>query len=679
MAKDPYKYFRVEARELLDGLTRPLLEMEKGTASGTVLVSRLLRLAHTLKGAAHVVKQTAIANSAHGIEDILLPYRDSAQAVPSPVSGEALRLLGEIGAQLSALAPPPDVRPPGAISSPHSGESLETVRVELEDLEALLASLQEACVQVTCVRNEFASLRQAAELAAALVRQVLPKEGKNSGAKISMLAAQLLKTLTRAERGLATSIERTEREVLESQDRGNRLRLLPLERIVPALARGCREAATSLGKRVEVKVRGGEIRIDAEVLALLQDALQQLVRNTVAHGIEDEATRRACGKPAAGRLEIEAERKGSRIRVVCRDDGGGIDATAIRKVAIKKGVISAQAAEALGLREAIDFILRGGVSTTETVTETSGRGIGLDIVRSAVERMRGEISIQTTPGQGTAVEICVPASLTSLEALMLESAGIKACIPLSSVSQALRLSEREIAPAGSGESIAYQSAAIPFLPLSRLIGNNHGHTNGTERKNVVVVRSAEKMVALGVEKLSGSRSILVRALPPLCAEEAFMAGASFDGEGNPVLVLDPAGLARQGDGRSIPSLPRKPKLPLLVVDDSLTTRMVEQNILESVGYQVQAATSAEEALRMAHTCRYGLFLVDIEMPGMDGFQFVTRTREDAALRDIPAILVSSRDSEEDRRRGEEAGARAYFSKGEFDQVGLLATVARLLE
>ena len=678
MAKDPYKYFRIEARELLDGLTRPLLDMEKGVPSEPALIAKLLRLAHTLKGAAHVVKQHAIADAAHGIEGLLAPYRESRSAVPSETAAEALRRLGEISSQLSAIGPPAETHP--AQAAVHSAESLETVRVELADLEALLASLQESGVQITSLRREMGSLRHARELAAALLRQLLPKEATNGGARLCAAATQLLSSIVRCQRSLGTAVERTERELLQSQECANRLRLVPLERIIPSLARACHETASSLGKRVEMEVTGADIRMEADALAILQDALLQLARNAVAHGIEDELGRRTCGKPAVGKIELRAERQGNRIRVLCRDDGAGIDVEAIRKAAVRKGSITAESAQALGLHEAIDLILRRGVSTAETITQASGRGVGLDIVRDAIERVKGEIAIHTTPGQGTSVEICIPAALTSLEALLVESAGVQACIPLMSVIRGLRLSDQDIASSGSSNSIPCEDGAVPFRPLSELIGKARNHSNGRQGRSAVLVRAEGKMAALGIDKLLGTRSLLVRALSPFAAAETFIGGAALDADGSPILVLDPASLIEQV-AHSKESKPpvRRANLPLLIIDDSLTTRMVEQNILESAGYEVESATSAEEGLEMAHRRKYGLFLVDIEMPGMDGFQFVGRSRQDAALREVPAILVSSRNSVEDRRRGEEAGARAYFCKGEFDQASFLATVARLME
>jgi len=683
MGKDPYKYFRVEARELLDDLTRLVLELDRGTADKSA-VAKLLRIAHTLKGAAHVVKQASIADAAHTIEDVLCPYRESDGPVPKPSTSEALLLLEQIGANLRELAPPPEPSEATVNRVSSLGERLETVRVEVEDVEALLSSLSEAAVQVTAIRNEAGALKEIKQLASAIAEYFSVSDTRENGTgslRVRAHTDHLLSSVGRMEQSLVSAVERTERELLESQERAHRLRLLPVEIIFPCLGRALHEVAQALGKQVELQTSGADIRLDADVLAVLQDALLQLVRNAVAHGIETPDIRTAGGKPSPGKVEIRVERRGGRVAFVCRDNGAGIDVGGIRRAAVRKGAISESEAQSLGLNEAIHLILHGGVSTTRTVTTISGRGIGLDMVRDAVARLKGEISVDTATGGGTAGEVCVPVSLNSVNALLVESAGIGACIPLESIRQTLRIVPQDIARSGESESIPYNKQAISFLPLSHALGRSSSGINGCERKTAVVVAFGDAVAAVGVEKLLGTRSILAHSLPSVVAADPIVAGCALDTAGNPLLVIDPAGLVQAVQrGRSkLAESGEARHLPVLVIDDSLTTRMVEQNVLEAAGHPVELASSAEQALEMARAHRYGLFLVDIEMPGMDGFQFLAHAREDPMLRGIPSILVSSRNSVEDRRRGKEAGAQAYIAKGEFDQRSFLATVTELLE
>jgi two-component system chemotaxis sensor kinase CheA len=432
---------------------------------------------------------------------------------------------------------------------------------------------------------------------------------------------------------------------------------------------------------VQIYPTGGNVRLDAHVLVLLHEALLHLVRNAVAHGIETPEARAAIGKSLCGRIDLNVQRQGSRVVFVCRDDGRGIDVGGIRRAAVSKGIIAAGEAASLGLNEAIDLILRGGVSTAGTVTGISGRGIGLDVVREVVTRLKGEISVESAPDAGTSVEIRVPVSMTSVAALMVDSAGVVASIPLDCVREVLRVSDHGIVTSGTHESIPYQGQAIPFLSLSQALGRPTSSVSRRERRSVVVVGTGPAMAAIGVEALRGTRTVLVRSLPALAGAAPTAVGGSVDADGKPMLVLDPAGLVRaaqRNQGKPIPTA-EVLHAPILIVDDSLTTRMVEQGLLESDGHRVELATSAEEGLEKARTHAYSLFLVDVEMPGMDGFQFVLRTRQDPVLRKIPAVLVTSRNSPEDKLHGEEVGASAYIVKGEFDQGYFLQTIRKLTE
>jgi len=680
MATDPYKYFRIEARELLDGLTEGVLELEKGTAERDRIGS-MLRLAHTLKGAARVVKQPAMAELAHSIEDVLSPYREDVRPVPKEQARKMLQALDQVGAGLAALTPPPEGSAPVA-ARPAPEEALETVRVEVEEVQVLLGSLAEAGAELAGIEHEIEEVKRAKLTASLLVQQLSSRDELRSGAfsgRVRTLAEQLLDSLQRSDRRLGEGVERMARQFNQARELADRMRLLPSASIFASLARVARDAAVTLGKQVQFEPAGGDIRLDAHVLTIMRDALVQLVRNAVAHGIESQERRAAASKPPGGRVEIKIERRGNRVSFQCHDDGAGMDLAAIRRAAVQKGVVSAANAQGLDLRAAVDLLLRGGLSTTRRVDEISGRGIGLDIVRAAVARLKGEISVDTAPGHGTAVEIAVPVSLTTVLSLTVAAEGVMASLPLDCVRQTLRFDSQQIARCGARESIAYGGKPVPFRRLSSMLGGPEPPSAARERGAVVVVASGQDLAAIGVDRLIGTGTVLVRALPVLAPAAKVVNGATLDNEGTPRLFLDPAGLveaAQQGDGPL--HSPATPGLPLLVIDDSLTTRMVEQSILESAGYAVELATSAEEALEMALAHRHSLFLVDVEMPGMDGFEFVSRTRADPILRDTPAILVTSRESPEDRRRGRESGARAHIVKSEFDQNDFLKTIQQLV-
>src|ERR1035438_9242429 len=658
MATDPYKYFRVEAQELLEGLTQGALELEKGAAD-RAMVGSLLRLAHTLKGASRVVRQPAMAELAHGVEDILSPFRDAGATVPQDLAQPMLHLLDQIGAGLAALDhPSPSTEAPAA--RPAAEEPLETVRVDVEEVEGVLGSLSEAAVLLRRMQSETELLHQARRLASQLVERMglsgdAPDAARLRG--IQLLAEEVSSSIARLARRLGPEIDEAQSAISLTRECANRLRLLPAKSIFPVILRAVRDAAITLGKPAELATSGGDIRLDAHVLLTMRDAILQLVRNAVAHGLESPPVRAAAGKPAGGRIHLGIERRGNRVAFLCRDDGGGIDLAAIRRAVVKKGVVLPGGAESLGLPQAIDLVLRGGVTTTVMPTGISGRGIGLDVVRELTARLKGEISVETVSGQGTTVEIRVPVSLTSIPALLVESDGVRASIPLDSVCQTRRVAAAAIRHGAAGECLAYGGQTVPFLPLSRVLkGAAH---RAREHWSVVIVASGADRVAVGVDRLAGCETVIVRSLPEVAAATRVVAGASLDPEGNPQLVLDPAGLVEAaGEAQAPPGTAAASRPPILVVDDSLTTRMVERSILESAGHGVEVARSGEEALEMARPRPYSLFLVDVEMPGMDGFEFVSQTREDPGLRATPAVLVTSRNSPQDRLRGEQEIGRA---------------------
>ena len=682
MAHDPYKYFRVEARELVETLGQGLLEMEKGPPSAG-LIPRLLRMAHTLKGAARVVRLPDIAEMAHAIEEALAPLRESTQPVQPQQVDIVLKLVDSIGACVGQLAPAAGAESP-AQPRPLSGEPLQTVRTDIAEMDFLLDGISAASVQLGSMRHGLAAIEGARHLADLLGEHLASpratdayRPGQGVSPKIQSLAEELRAVVTGLERNLASGVEHIEREMGRVRDIAERMRLLPASVLFASLERTGRDAAQALGKRVSFEGRGGDVRLDAHVLGAIQGALIQAVRNAVAHGIESEPERTNAGKPPTGRVVLDVQRRGRRVVFQCQDDGRGVDVEAVRRVAASKGLFVGEvppSPEAM-----IQILLKGGLTTSGVVTEVSGRGIGLDVVREATARLGGDLALRTEAGRGTTLELTVPVSLSSLEALLVDCSGVAAAIPLDAVRRAVRVRAKEILRTAQGDSILYDGNTIPFRLLSRSLAPDARPAAQTRSWSVIVVDSGPALVALGVDRVFGARTVVLRPLPVLAPAAPLVAGVWLDAEGDPQILIDPEGL-RSSDlpHEGVVATPEAvPRLPVLVVDDSLTTRMLEQSILETAGYEVDIAVSGEEALDKARRQRYRIFIVDVEMPGMDGFAFVERTRADPALREVPAILVTSRSAPEDLRRGKEVGAGAYITKNEFNQVHLLETIRRL--
>jgi two-component system chemotaxis sensor kinase CheA len=668
MARDPYKYFRVEAREVLEGLGSGTLELEKG-AGGTELVLRMLRFAHTLKGAARVVGQPGIASLAHAVEDVLEPYRaQSGSAIPRQELGRLLELVDEMGSCVVALGT--GAAPAGATGAT-AVEPLQNVRVEIGEMDALLVGVLETELRLTAIRRDLEDLVRARGTAAGLAR-MLPAATRSRA-----VSEELVSVLERTGRNLAVSLEHAGHEIAQVREKAHELRLVPASAVFVELERAARDAAQSLERSVRVETSGGELRLEANVLFAVRDALLHVVRNAVAHGIEPGAERRKLGKPAEGVVRLDVQRRGQRLAFVCRDDGRGIDLEAVRRAAVRRGVAEA---EELDAEQLLRLVLQSGITTAEKVTQVSGRGIGLDVLRAAAGDLKGDIHLASDPGRGTTVDLCVPVSLSSIAALVVDAGGLTCSVPLDSVCQTLRVASADIARSAERDSMVVEGGVVPFMPLARVLGRPASSALA-RAWSAVVVQAGARRASIGVDRLVGTSSIVLRPLPRLAGHMPVAAGVSIDPDGNPQLVLDPRGLvdaAHAGRGAPAEKEAAATRAPILIVDDSLTTRMLEQSILESAGYAVHMATSAEEGIARALQSPHSLFLVDVEMPGMSGFEFVARTQADPALRAIPAILVTSRNSTEDRRRGVEVGARGYIVKGEFDQGDLLRTIRLLI-
>lgn len=691
MAKDPYQYFRIEARELLESMGRAVLQLEQ--APTPELTANLLRFAHTLKGAARVVRQNAVAEDAHAIEDALAPLREPGTTLGPERIDAVLKLLDAIAARVTALDLPPaespaaPARTPAAPRPPTSSEAppgperpvleelaLRTVRADVAEMDALLDGVVEGAVHLRGLRRLGATATRLRQLTDTLAQRTTAG-ADDPASSLRALAGEARALAFTVEQALSSGLDQAERQTQQVREIAERLRLFPIHTLAGSLERAARDVAHGQGKQVTFATKGGDVRIDADVLAIVQGALVQMVRNAVAHGIDTAEERQRAGKPAAGRVELEVVRRGGRVAFICRDDGRGIDLAAVRRAAEKRGVLAPGApANAQAL---IALLFKGGVSTSASVTEHAGRGVGLDIVREAAERLGGAAAARSDAA-GTELELVVPVSRSALDALLVDVAGVTAAIPFQAVRHTTRLRPADVAHGPVGDAIVYQGRAIPFIPLAGPLGRVAvAATEGS--RMAVIVAAGEDLVAVGVDRLLAVGNVVVRALPGLAPAHPLIAGAALDDDGTPRLVLDPHALvAAARDGRHRQPVTEKRIPHLLVIDDSLTTRMLEQSILESAGYLVDTATSAEEGLEKARRGSYQLFLVDVEMPGMDGFTFVETTRADPALRAVPAILVTSRNAAADRQRGMEVGASDYVVKGEFDQVRLLTTIRKLV-
>ncbi len=690
MTRDPYEYFRVEARELLDQLGDGILRLER--VPDTRLIAALLRLAHTLKGAAGVVAQPGIAADAHTLEDVLAPYRERSQPLPAEAITDLLAIVDRMSSRLATLtAPTAPGSPPSATSTVVVGlepaDATRTSWANAEELDDLLEAITQAGVRLAAARHATTAMTDLQRLTHLLNAELTPRTdlarsdtqlppAADRVTTAGSLAAALDTGVAGLRRELAQTLHHADRDLRHAREAAERLRLVPAGSIFTSLRRAVRDVALAQHKSVDFDGRGGDVRLGPVMLRQVHHALLHIVRNAVVHGIEADATRRAAGKSVPGTVSVEFARRGRRIAFTCRDDGGGFDLDAIRQ-AIRARRPRPDPAD-LSDDGLIQALLHGGITTSELLTDVSGRGVGLDVFRALAAGMGGDVSIRTESGSGATVEFVAPYAMAALDGLTVEASGRLITIPLDSVRRSIRVHPQDIAHTATTDTIVVDGEVITFIALSRLLSGQPGRRAG-DGWPAVVIDSHHGSLVIGVDRLVGANSVVLRPLPRFAAAAALVLGASLDAEGHPRLVLDPDALIDQArDAGPTTTKPAGPRPPILIVDDSLTTRMLEQSILESAGYQVDLATNGEEALRKARDVRYRLFLVDVDMPTMDGFTFVENVRADPQLRDIPAILVTSRAEPADRARGEQVGADDYLIKSEFDQTYLLERVQTLL-
>jgi two-component system chemotaxis sensor kinase CheA len=659
MAQDPYRYFRPEACDLVDRCIKAVLELD-GTPDKARLIAELLRLAHTLKGAARVVEQSEIAEAAHAIEETLAPLKNQSEQVTRAQTGELLGHLDAIAQRIAMLTPEALPEKPKARAKQATPR---IARADMGEADVVLDGVAHAHALVN-------RLRRVTEVVAPLLRAAELDTSRND------LARDVQRRLSNIDRRLVTGIERVNRELVQVGLAAQRLRLAPVESLFASLARTAHDVARDQAKLVQFESSGGELRIDLHVLEAIQTALIQLVRNAVAHGVESPAERIANGKAATGRISVHVEMRAGLIEVACRDDGAGVDYEAVRRAAREAGTV--MDSDSAPIADMARLLLHGGLSTAQKVTQASGRGVGLDLARESLERLGGEIFLETKRGEGTTFRLRAPASLSSMEALGVVVGDSPMSMPLAAVRAAVRLAPEDIRIEANRATIRHEDVAVPFVALAAILFETPWQAD--RAWTAVIAQTPEGLIALGVDRLIGLKSIVIRPIPAHAAASPAIGGASLDLDGNPELVLDMAGVAailRTGDLAAL-SEPQRPRRPVLVIDDSMTTRMLEKSILEAAGYEVDLAQSAEEGLDRLLDKRFGVILVDVEMPGMDGFDFIGRLRNGSVQPDVPAVLLTSRTSPEDFQRGRDVGANAHLSKGAFDQAGLLTTVAQLM-
>ncbi len=476
----------------------------------------------------------------------------------------------------------------------------------------------------------------------------------------------------------------------EIQDRVSSLRLVPFDTVLGTLHRTLRDSSRETGKEAYLDVMGSTTEIDKTVLEHLRDPIMHLIRNAVDHGIETPTEREAIGKPPAGWVYLNIETRGSEIIIMVGDDGRGIDAERIRARALAVGLITQSQAQAMSEDEALSLIFHPGLTTRDEVTPISGRGVGMDVVRDRAESLRGRVSVTSKLGAGTITTISVPVSLTRIRAVTLRVEEEYYAVPSLAVQRMERLQRDDVFTAEGRAVVHIGERTLPLVSLGDML--NVPLVGGNEQDDllrVVVMDGAEqRQVAFAVDELLSEREMVLKPLGRELAGTRYVSGAALLGGGEIVLVLDANDLVRGATDSKLPLRTARPaptrvevpsqQLRVLIADDSITTRTLEKNILETAGCDVRVAIDGVQAWEMLAEYPFDVVISDVEMPRMDGLALTRRIKESAATKHIPVVLLTSLNKPQHREAGLDAGADAYLVKSRFDQEELLSTIQSVL-
>ncbi len=656
-----------------------LSEEEQQIATSLEVFASKLAGARTKKEKAEVV--VADPEPQKSASDTPTPPKEEKPSVPSPE-----KIAAAAGKEPKSSQP---------VSTPAAGKARdEFIRIQESKIEAVfaqVAELFEANLQIESLSpdlNRFCTI--ATETTGRLEALLREFEGTEYEAdlypiveKARNLSIQLGATSKRFdqdERQLSKMIQGAQEEL-------RKIRLAPVSTIFIMIRRQVREISKITGKRLELYLGGGEYAVDRKVLDAIEEPLIHVLRNAASHGIEDAETRVKAGKSEAGRIRLDARHTGDAVEISVADDGRGIDPEKIRRSLVKKRIMPEAQAANLSNDQLFDNLFASGFSTKEGVSKISGRGVGLDVVKYTVERLGGEVRLESRVNEGTAITLRMPLAMSTVRCLLLRIAGRVLAIPASNVEKVIVPTAENTKVIGGGEVIDYKDQNIPFGSLGDLLGLASKTEAAPDSARIAVIISfGERRFAFAIEELIEYTQLILKPLGDLLERVPNISGISLLGSGEIALVLNPSDLVRAAGGvRKETSQPIFQKLDetleaarVLVVDDSIATRTLEKTLLESAGFSVLTASDGYKALDVLASNRCDLVVSDVQMPNMDGFELARTIKSRSQFAHLPVILVTSLGSDEDKARGLAAGADAYIVKKELTQGELVDTIHQLL-
>ncbi len=654
----------------------------------------------------------------------LLPSAEKKHALPRQQQNELIQrldLLQSVAAPSASPAgpalPPAPLLPAAALPSSNPPieadrpTGAETVRIAIDKLDSRLLKAESMLVfkaiagqRVNELREMTTRLeqweRQWSKVAseARTLRQALEQNDSPtvaaSAAMVNFLNwnTEFLRTLETKIHTFAARAQHDRHDVAKQVDDlledSKKLLMLPFSTMANQFPRLVRDLCRDQNKEAEFVIRGGEVEIDKRILEEMKDALIHILRNCVDHGVETPPRRQEMHKPPRATITIAASPvNGNKVEILVCDDGAGVDLGGVKESAVRHGIVSEPNARNLEEAAALKLVFHSAVSTSPTVTTISGRGLGMAIVLAKAEKLGGRVSIESKRGAGTTLRMLLPLTMATFRGILVTVGDSIFVIPSAHVERVLRVRRQDIQTVENREVIRLQEKAVSLVWLNSILELKPpaDEMSGPEYLPLVMVHSADQRVALVVDQILHEEEVLVKPFHKPLVRVRNIAGATVLGSGAVAPVLNVSDLLRSarvaGAAPVVTAVEKrsgqKVSKKIMVVEDSITSRMLLKGILESAGYQVRTAVDGVDAFTAIREEEFDLIVSDVEMPRMNGFDLTARIRSDQRLRELPVVLITALESREQRERGIDAGANAYVVKSSFDQQNLLEVVRRL--
>lgn len=600
-----------------------------------------------------------------------------------------------------------------ALPIPQSTFRIETIRVQPQKLDALMTLAAELTVTTTRVARGMSVWEEIVELWEEWNKDVSANRLEHGGRQSSTRSHVTSETsvarrtagFNNREQGrlerlgvLLEQLKRTSYEDVtrlhfaanELEESIRKIRLLPLSTLFDLFPRMVRDLAHDQAKEIHLAIEGETTTADKRILEELKDPLMHIIRNAVDHGIEPPAERERSGKPRLASLRMRAYQSANSVVVEIIDDGRGLDEEAIKRTALKRRVVREEELAVMTREQIQMLIFASGFSTNAIVTDVSGRGVGLDVVRANVEGLRGAVQVESLPGHGCVFRLQMPLTLATTRVLLVQVAKRTYALPVEFLQGSRLVEPSQILPIEGRDTILLEGQPVSVVRLADLLGLDSSHgaagvksANPETLLSCIIMAIGEERLGLFVEALLDEQEVILQPLGALLQRVRNVAGSTILGTGEVCMILNPQDLMKtMYKTRATVAIEETAnvarKQVILLAEDSITTRIQEKRIIESAGYEVVTAVDGLDAFNILSTRSFDGVVSDVEMPNMDGLALAAKIRQDARYNELPIILVTSLASEEDKRRGVEVGANAYITKGTFEQKALIDTLRRLV-